>query len=149
MRIGQFAYGLPSPVATRSAGGRASDHDSEDIHPKPLRAIADALADTNEGLSGSEIGHLMATCHTDDPTPTLTKRHHLYNAIVAKQNLAQNRRAILEFIRQAMMLAHDLLQDNMFARLLVNATIADGPVKAQRAFVSILQDIGPLEALCC
>jgi hypothetical protein len=42
-----------------------------------------------------------------------------------------------------MMLAHDLLQD-MFARLRVNATIADGPVKAQRA---ILQDIGPLEAL--
>ena len=113
MRIAQFAYGLPSPVATRSAGGRALDHDREDIHPKPLRAIADALADTKQGLSGSEIGHLMATCHTDDPTPTLTKRHHLYNAIVAKQNLAQNRRAILEFIRQAMMLAHDLLQDNI------------------------------------
>jgi hypothetical protein len=114
-----------------------------------LRAIADALTDTNEGLGGSEIGHLPATCHTDDPTPTLTKQYRLYNAFTAKQNLAQNRRAILEFIRQAMMLAHDLLQDNMFARLLVNATIADGPVKAQRAFVSILQDIGPLEALCC
>jgi hypothetical protein len=54
-----------------------------------LRAIADALADTNEGLSGSEIGHMLATCHTDDPTPTLTKRHRLYNAFAAKQNLAQ------------------------------------------------------------
>jgi hypothetical protein len=62
MRIAQFAFGLPSPVAARSAGGRALDHGREDIHPKPLRAIADALADTNEGLSGSEIGHLMATC---------------------------------------------------------------------------------------
>ena len=83
-----------------------------------LRAIADALADTNEGLGGSETGHLLATCHTDDWTPTLTKRHRLYNAFAAKQNLAQNRRAILEFIRQAMMLAHDLLQPFLVPGLL-------------------------------
>jgi Protein of unknown function (Hypoth_ymh) len=67
-----------------------------------LQAIADALADTCDGLTGSEIGHLLATCHMSDPTPALTKRHRLYNAFVERQNRTQNRRAILEFIRQAM-----------------------------------------------
>jgi uncharacterized protein (TIGR02391 family) len=67
-----------------------------------LQAIADALADTSEGLTGSEIGHLLATCRMNDPAPTLTKRHRLYNAFAERQNRAQNRRAILEFIRQAM-----------------------------------------------
>jgi hypothetical protein len=41
---------------------------------------------------------------------------------------------------------NDQLQD-IFARLLVNATNPESKVKARRAFVSILQDFGPLEAL--
>jgi hypothetical protein len=41
---------------------------------------------------------------------------------------------------------NDQIQD-MFARLLVNATDPKSEIKARRAFVSILQDFGPLEAL--
>lgn len=41
---------------------------------------------------------------------------------------------------------NDQIQD-MFARLLVNATNPQTKVEARRAFVSILQDFGPLEAL--
>jgi uncharacterized protein (TIGR02391 family) len=67
-----------------------------------LEAIAAALADTREGLPGSEIGHLLATCRMSDPTPTLTKRHRLYNAFAESQNSRQDRRAILAFIRHAM-----------------------------------------------
>jgi uncharacterized protein (TIGR02391 family) len=67
-----------------------------------LEAIAAALADTSEGLTGSEIGHLLATCRMSDLTPTLTKRHRLYNAFAESQNGRQDRRAILAFIRQAM-----------------------------------------------
>lgn len=67
-----------------------------------LQAMADALGDTENGLTGSEIGHLLATCRMVDCSPTLTKRHRLYNAFATHQNLAQNRRAILEFIRQSM-----------------------------------------------
>ncbi|WP_348273205.1 TIGR02391 family protein [Methylobacterium sp. yr668] len=37
-----------------------------------------------------------------DPTPALSKRYRLYNAFAEHQNRAQNRRAILQFIRQAM-----------------------------------------------
>ena len=67
-----------------------------------LEAIAGALADTSEGLTGSEIGHLLVTCKMPDPTPEMTKRHRLYNAFCTDQNSRQNRTAILAFIRKAM-----------------------------------------------
>jgi uncharacterized protein (TIGR02391 family) len=60
------------------------------------------LGDTADGLTGSEIGHLLATCKMSDPTPDMTKRHRLYNAFVASQNGCQDRRAILAFIRYSM-----------------------------------------------
>lgn len=67
-----------------------------------LEAIADALADTSEGLTGSEIAHLLASCRMDDPSPQMTKRHRLYNAFAHSQTTKRNRRSVLEFIRQAM-----------------------------------------------
>jgi len=67
-----------------------------------LEAIAGALADTSEGLTGSEIGHILATCKMSDPTPKMTKRHRLYNAFCTDQNIRQDRTAILAFIRKAM-----------------------------------------------
>jgi uncharacterized protein (TIGR02391 family) len=67
-----------------------------------LEAIAAALADTSEGLTGSEIGHLLASLKMTDPNPGMTKWKRLHNAFVERQNKSHNRRAILEFIRQAM-----------------------------------------------
>jgi uncharacterized protein (TIGR02391 family) len=67
-----------------------------------LEAIAAALADTSEGLTGSEIGHILSSLKIADPTPNMTKWKRLHNAFVERQNKSQTRRAILEFIRQAM-----------------------------------------------
>lgn len=67
-----------------------------------LEAIASALADTSEGLTGSEIGHILFSLKFNDPTSTMTKWKRLYNAFVQRQNHSQNRRAILEFVRQAL-----------------------------------------------
>ena len=67
-----------------------------------LQAIADALGDTSEGLTGSEIHHLLMTCKMMDIDPQATKRHRLYNAFVACQSALQDRRQILGFIRFAM-----------------------------------------------
>lgn len=67
-----------------------------------LSAIADALGDTDEGLTGSEISHLLTTCRMPDVTPEITKRHRLYNAFANTQNEKQDRRSILAFIRFAM-----------------------------------------------
>jgi uncharacterized protein (TIGR02391 family) len=67
-----------------------------------LEAIAAALGDTAEGLTGSEIGHILVILRMSDPTPQLTKWKRLHNAFVERQNYSQNRRAVMEFIRQAM-----------------------------------------------
>lgn len=67
-----------------------------------LQAIADALGDTTNGLTGSEIAHLLRTCRMADPSPDITKRHRLYNAFVQTQNASQNRVPILAFVRHAM-----------------------------------------------
>jgi uncharacterized protein (TIGR02391 family) len=67
-----------------------------------LQAIAEALGDTGDGLTGSEIAHLLTTCQIADVDPTDTKRHRLYNAFAHDQNQRQNRTHILGFIRHAM-----------------------------------------------
>src|SRR5262249_9856290 len=66
-----------------------------------LQAIADALGDTSDGLTGSEIGHLLATSRMTDTDPQMTKRHRLYNAFAHTQNAKQVRVPILAFIRYA------------------------------------------------
>jgi uncharacterized protein (TIGR02391 family) len=67
-----------------------------------LTAIADALGDTSDGLTGSEIHHLLLSANIMDVDPPATKRHRIYNAFVYCQNATQDRRYILSFIRKAM-----------------------------------------------
>jgi uncharacterized protein (TIGR02391 family) len=67
-----------------------------------IRAIADALGETDDGLNGSEIAQLLASCQITDIDPTATKRHRLFNAFAEDQNRRHHRRNILEFIRQSM-----------------------------------------------
>jgi hypothetical protein len=57
-----------------------------------LEAIAQALADTSSGLTGSEIDHILASLRMVDPTPTLTKWKRLHNAFVERQNFSGNLR---------------------------------------------------------
>lgn len=59
--------------------------------PKPftagqLEALCKALADTNSGLTGTEIGNALANARIPDPEPSGTKWRRLYNALVAQQN---------------------------------------------------------------
>lgn len=66
-----------------------------------LEAIADALGDTIEGLTGSEIQFLLQSAQMVDPGP-ITKRARIYNAFVEAQNRLGHRRNILAFIRKSM-----------------------------------------------
>ena len=67
-----------------------------------LEAIAGALGDTGDRLTGTEIAHLLVSCGIADPTPDMTKRHRLYNAFAQDQNQRQDRTRVLGFIRHAM-----------------------------------------------
>jgi uncharacterized protein (TIGR02391 family) len=67
-----------------------------------LQAIADAFGDTAGGLTGSEIGHLLATVKIVDTDPQMTKRHRLYNAFANSQNTRKDRTHVMAFIRKSM-----------------------------------------------
>ncbi len=85
-----------------------------------LQAIADALGDTDEGLTGSEIGHLLQSSHIGDTDPTLTKRHRLYNAFAHEQNARKDRTRILGFIRKAMKPARFMRMPERFEPMRTN-----------------------------
>ena len=67
-----------------------------------LEAISNALGDTADGLTGSEIDFLLSASRINDVAPALNKRGRLYNAFAYSQNKRQDRTHILAFIRKAM-----------------------------------------------
>lgn len=70
--------------------------------PERLEALCRVLADTENGLTGSEIGHLLAQLQVEDPDPGLTKWKRLYNAFVAFQNREQLGNLVIVFITRVM-----------------------------------------------
>lgn len=67
-----------------------------------LEATCRVLGETTEGLTGTEIGSLLADMSLSDPTPSLTKWKRLFNALALKQNQVQAGNYLLMFINRAM-----------------------------------------------
>lgn len=85
-----------------------------------LEAIADALGDTTEGLTGSDIGHLLSITKIVDIDPTNTKRKRLFNAFAADQNARKERIYIVAFIRKTMNPARFIREAHRFEPLRTN-----------------------------
>lgn len=67
-----------------------------------LEGISKILGDTNSGLTGSEIQHLLAQSKIADVSPTSTKWKRLYDAFAVYQNESQCSNNILNFIALAL-----------------------------------------------
>jgi len=67
-----------------------------------LEAIAKALGHTSLGLTGSEIGNILAQCEVADVDPAATKWKRLFNALVEYQNSKQSANHVVGFIHKAM-----------------------------------------------
>ncbi|MXV52671.1 TIGR02391 family protein [Pedobacter sp. HMF7647] len=67
-----------------------------------LEAICDIIADTNNGLTGSEIGHILVNSGINDVDPLNSKRRRLFNAFAGWQNQHQCSNHILKFIQYAL-----------------------------------------------
>ena len=50
-----------------------------------LEQLCAVVADTSDGLTGSEIGRFLAECGIPDPHPGVTKRHRLFAALQNRQ----------------------------------------------------------------
>ncbi|MFO0180887.1 MAG: TIGR02391 family protein, partial [bacterium] len=67
-----------------------------------LEAICRVWADTEAGLTGSEIGYLLRDSRIEDTDPTLTKWKRLFNAFVHFQNEHQAGNGVIVFITRSM-----------------------------------------------
>lgn len=72
------------------------------IKEELLRGICLVIGDTNMGLSGTEIGHLLANANIADTDPSLSKWQRLFNAFANWQNNHQCANNIYDFILRAM-----------------------------------------------
>jgi uncharacterized protein (TIGR02391 family) len=67
-----------------------------------LHSICDVLADTVEGLTGSEIGQLLRESNIDDVLSGFTKRVRLFEALSQKQKQDNCANNVVAFIHKAM-----------------------------------------------
>lgn len=67
-----------------------------------LESISKILADTNTGLTGSEIGQILTRCRIEDVSPSMTKWKRLFNALAVKQNKTQRGNHVVAFIHKSM-----------------------------------------------
>src|SRR3546814_11697956 len=84
-----------------------------------IDSIARALGDKEDGLTGSEIGHLLSVCRMalHDPGHGVTKWKRIQNEFAMDQNARGNRTSILEFIRQSMLPAFHLSDPDRHERM--------------------------------
>jgi uncharacterized protein (TIGR02391 family) len=67
-----------------------------------LRTLCECLADTADGLTGSEIGKLLSDCGIEDPLPDYTKRDRLFEALAQQQRKDNSANNVVAFIYKAM-----------------------------------------------
>jgi uncharacterized protein (TIGR02391 family) len=79
-----------------------------------IESICKTIAETNDGLSGTEIGKILADCEISDTDPSLTKWKRLYNAFVNYQNQSKRSNRILKFIQVAMQPIRYIGREEMF-----------------------------------
>jgi uncharacterized protein (TIGR02391 family) len=67
-----------------------------------LESICRTIGDTNNGLTGTEIGQILLDSKIDDTDPALTKWKRLYNAFAHWQNKRQCSNNIIDFLLRAL-----------------------------------------------
>jgi uncharacterized protein (TIGR02391 family) len=80
------------------------------LSPNVLRSIADTLAETDLGLSNTELQEVFSAANVRDPTPTpppgtyirISKRDRLFNALATKQQADGHANSVLRFVKTAM-----------------------------------------------
>lgn len=67
-----------------------------------VEGVSNALGETARGLTGREIGSMLALCRVPDVDPTNTKRIRLYHALLNKQYESKSGRCVVAFIIASM-----------------------------------------------
>lgn len=91
-----------------------------------LESIAKVLGNTDTGLTGAEIGHMLTRVGIADVDPAATKWRRLFNALVTRQNKDRNGDRTLAFINAALSPARYAGNEDLFQlrRRAVNVPLA-------------------------
>jgi uncharacterized protein (TIGR02391 family) len=89
-----------------------------------LEAACRVLADTGDGLSGTEIGYVLQEIEVPDPDPNYTKWKRLFNALSAMQNKHHVGNHLIMFINKAMEPARHVSKAGRFHWLQDNLNVA-------------------------
>lgn len=79
-----------------------------------LEGIARIIADTGQGLTGTELSKFIPESGLTDVDPSITKWKRLYNSFVEYQNRTQNSNCILKFITISLMPSRFVGQNEKF-----------------------------------
>lgn len=84
--------------------------------PQYLTSLAKILADTESGLTGTQLAALLRDSQIPDITPEMTKWKRLFNAFVELQNKRQFGNHVVVFIKRAMNPVQYTADPHTFAR---------------------------------
>ncbi len=89
-------------------------------------ALCRILADTSDGLTGSEIGQILTQMKLEDPASDITKWKRLFSAFAVFQNKHQVGNAVIVFVTRAMSPARYTERPAVFEsrRLALNRVLA-------------------------
>lgn len=79
-------------------------------------SVCHVLGDTDDGLSGQEIGRILADMEVEDPTPSMTKWKRIFNALALQQNRHQVGNHLVMFVNRAMAPARFVRKPEQFQR---------------------------------
>lgn len=82
-----------------------------------LEAACRVLGDTSDGLTGQEIGYILADMRVEDLAVGMTKWKRIFNALVLQQNKHQVGNHLLMFINRAMAPARFVQRPEHFHRM--------------------------------
>jgi uncharacterized protein (TIGR02391 family) len=85
-----------------------------------LEALCKVLADTDTGLTGREIGHILVQIGVIDINPMITKWRRLYNALAENQNKRQDSNRVLSFIAKALQPTRYINRKELYGSMLIN-----------------------------
>lgn len=82
-----------------------------------LEAVCRALGDTGDGLSGQEIGYILADMDLEDSAAGMTKWKRIFNALALQQNKHQIGNHMIMFVNRAMVPARFVQRPAQFQKM--------------------------------
>lgn len=82
-----------------------------------LEAVCRALGDTGDGLTGQEIGYILADMDLEDLAAGMTKWKRIFNALALQQNKHQIGNHMIMFVNRAMVPARFVQRPAQFQKL--------------------------------